>query len=150
MLRKVTTAIIYSSLIAKGYNVITDDMRIPARVLQWVKLTKMPLPFKHWSDLFKSSCLKSLVLPIQRYYFTYIIYYQHCHIDRDSIYRRANTNFVVAAPTSPIIVVSATAVVATMALTCNWGKCKRCAVLVNDPQHALFLCLACGSNPFLG
>ena len=29
----------------------------------------------------------------------------------------------------------------------SWGKCKRCAVLVNDPQHALFLCLA-GPSPF--
>ena len=53
-----------------------------------------------------------------------------------------------AAPTSPIIAASATAVIATMALTCNWGKCKRCTVLVvNDPQHALFLCLA-GPIPF--
>ena len=94
---KATTAILYSSLIAKGYNSLADDMRIPARVSQWVKLIKMPLPFKHWSDLFKNSCLKSL-LPIQRYYFLYIIYYQHCHIDRESIFRRAKTSVVVATP----------------------------------------------------
>ena len=62
MLCKATTAILYSSLIAKGYNSLADDhMRIPARVSQWVKLIKMPLPFKHWSDLFKNSCLKSLL-----------------------------------------------------------------------------------------
>ena len=121
-------------------------MRIPARVAQWVKLTKKPLPFKHWSDLFKSSCLKSL-LPIQRYYLKYIIYYQHCHIDRESIFRRAKTNVVVAAPSTLPIAACATAVVATMTLTCSWSKCIRCAVLVNDPQHALFLCLA-GPTPF--
>ena len=32
MLCKATTAILYSSLIAKGYNSLADDMRIPARV----------------------------------------------------------------------------------------------------------------------
>ena len=104
MLCKATTAILYSSLIAKGYNSLTDDMRIPARVSQWVKLTNeeatsiQALVGFVQTFLFKVSTTHTL----QRYYLTYIIYYQHCHIDRESIYRRAKTNVVVAAPTSPI------------------------------------------------
>ena len=65
------------------------------------------------SDLFKNSCFKSLPLPIQRYYFLYIIYYQHCHIDRESIFRRAKTSVVVATPSLSVVACAST-VVATL------------------------------------
>ena len=78
----------------------------------------------------------------------YIIYdYQHCHIDRESIFRRAKTSVVVATPSLSVVACAST-VVATLSFASSWSKCKRCAVLVNDPSCMLFFYVLRVHPPF--